>query len=396
MKKIRKILLSILLVFCMFMTTNVNAEEVGGQALKELDSSVLDVIDSTYHIDKKESEVYSDFEAHYRLEESIKQEYIQKIKEAGYDTSKLDNLMWISIRPESNENGENDIPRHLDIDLTLDSGSNNNINKKVNLTYSNTSSYNQEDANYVKNQIKNLKTKRASGEDAIYTILDINNKEQQQNFITNYDYSKLLDDKSITIKVISGERGIGGNPCGQSVVLFFFKNDVAYAAKEIFHYGYFGTTSDSGAPIVMDKRDENTEVYKEMANELEKQGLTNIIGCYELTYLGSSNGNTTFSFDIGTQYNGRGVKILHRKSDGTYETFETTVENGKATITVNSFSPFMIALTDDVPTSTDTSTTTKLSNNAQTSSMNIVFYVILAIGSLIGITYILIKKKKIA
>ncbi len=50
----------------------------------------------------------------------------------------------------------------------------------------------------------------------------------------------------------------------------------------------------------------------------------------------------------------------------------------------------MIALTDDVPTPT------KLSNNAQTSSMNIVFYVVLAIGSLIGITYILIKKKKIA
>lgn len=380
----KKVLLVLLVAFgFIFMTTDI----VNAQELKELDSSVLDVIGDTLHINKKESEVYGNFESHQKLEESTKQEYIQKIKEAGYDTSKIDNGIYMSVFFGYGQN-DGEFPRKVMVRL-------DGIGtKEVNIEYSNTSEYNEEDANYVKNQLKNLKISKytyedGSQDDAVYMVFDLNDKVGAQGFYRNYDFSSLLDDKTITIKVAEGGSGFGGNPWGESVVLDFFKNDIAYASKTIMFVGYFGTTLDNGTPIVMDQRDENTEIYKEMSKELERLGLTNILGCYELTSLGSTNNNMTISFSIDSKYNGRGVKILHRKSDGTFESFDTKVVNGKATITVNEFSPFIIALTDD-----DNVEVNKAPNNAQTSSMDIVLYSVLAVGSLVGIVYIIVSKKR--
>ncbi len=379
----KKVLLFGLMVFSfMFMTTNVNAQE-----LKELDSSVLDVIGDTLQINKKESEVYGNFESHQKLEESTKQEYIQKIKEAGYDTSKIDNGIYMGVFFGYGQN-DGEFPRKVMVRL-------DGIGtKEVNIEYSNTSEYNEDDANYVKNQLKNLKIKKytyedGSQDDAVYMVFDLNDKVGAQGFYRNYDFSSLLDDKTITIKVAEGGSGFSGNPWGESVVLDFFKNDIAYASKVIMFVGYFGTTLDNGTPIVMDQRDENTEIYKEMSKELEKLGLTNVLGCYELTSLGSISNNMIISFSIDSRYNGRGVKILHRKSDGTFEAFDTKVVNGKATITVNEFSPFIIALTDD-----DNVEVNKAPNNAQTSSMDVVLYSLLAVGSLVGIVYIVVSKKR--
>ena len=50
----------------------------------------------------------------------------------------------------------------------------------------------------------------------------------------------------------------------------------------------------------------------------------------------------------------------------------------------------MIALTEN----TTTENVNKAPNNAQTSSIDVVLYSILALGSLVGITYILVSKKK--
>lgn len=393
----KKFLLTLLVAFSfMFMTTNVvNAEEItGGQTLKELDSSVLDVIDSTYHIDKKESELdLSNYDSIIKIQESVKNNYINKIKEAGYDTSKINNDIQFNVQfAFLDENG--DFPDIHKINVELSENLNSIGKKVINVSYSNTSAYNQTDLNYVNNKVSSIKLQKFENIDTIWHVFDFGESawfEKTNEYINNYNYSSLVNDKTITVKAMSG--GWGTTPettmWGPTVKLYFFKNDVLYATKDINFRFIFGTMLDNGTPVVMAKQDDNTEIYKEMAKELEKLGLDNVIGCYELEAYGDTYNNMSISFSIDSKYNGRGVKILHRKSDGTFETFDTKVVNGKATITVSEFSPFIIALTDD------TTTATKLSNNPQTSSMNILFFVVLASGSLIGITYILIKKKKI-
>lgn len=394
----KKFLLTLLVAFSfMFMTTNVvNAEEItGGQTLKELDSSVLDVIDSTYHIDKKESELdLSNYDSIIKIQESVKNNYINKIKEAGYDTSKINNGIQFNVQfAFLDENG--DFPDIHKINVELSENLNSIGKKVINVSYSNTSAYNQTDLNYVNNKVSSIKLQKFENIDTIWHVFDFGESawfEKTNEYINNYNYSSLVNDKTITVKAMSG--GWGTTPettmWGPTVKLYFFKNDVLYATKDINFRFIFGTMLDNGTPVVMAKQDDNTEIYKEMAKELEKLGLDNVIGCYELEAYGDTYNNMTISFSIDSKYNGRGVKILHRKNNGVFETFDTRVINGKATITVSEFSPFIIALTDDT-----TTTATKLSNNPQTSSMNILFYVVLASGSLIGITYILIKKKKI-
>jgi len=391
----KKILLVVLVAFSfMFMATNVNAEEVGGQALKELDSSALDVVGDTIQIDKKESEIDLSLFDNKDIV-LIRNKIVNELKENGFDTS---NIVF-EVTPNSQGVYLNVNFGYLDFGI-LDIhkvvvGININqqlIEKNINVTYSNTSNYNQVEEQDVKSKLDNIKFQKYDNTDAVYNVYSIDDENISKWNYDTYDYNNLLSDKTITVKSAVAEGGAfeDGILRLRPVNLYFFKNDILYATKSITAIGTYGFILDNGTTVSTEKKDESTEVYKEMSKELEKFGLNNIIGCYELKAYGDIYNNMKVSFDIGTQYNGRGVKILHRKDDGTFETFKTTVENGKATITVNEFSPFMIALTDDVPTPT------KLSNNAQTSSMNIVFYVVLAIGSLIGITYILIKKKKIA
>jgi hypothetical protein len=57
----------------------------------------------------------------------------------------------------------------------------------------------------------------------------------------------------------------------------------------------------------------------------------------------------TLSFQVGAQYNGRSVYILHKLQSGNVEQFTVTVESGEAVITVMELSPFL--LTVDPPVS---------------------------------------------
>lgn len=69
--------------------------------------------------------------------------------------------------------------------------------------------------------------------------------------------------------------------------------------------------------------------------------------------------------------------------------------NGNLQLTFDHFSTYVIVGDNDYKYIDGTQVATKLSNNAQTSSMNIIFYITLSLSSLIGIAYI-IRKKKIA
>ena len=73
---------------------------------------------------------------------------------------------------------------------------------------------------------------------------------------------------------------------------------------------------------------------------------------------GGFSGTLTISLPVGAQYNGETVTILHAKQDGTLETFTVVVQDGKATFSVTSLSPFAAFIKDgldDIPKTGDDS-----------------------------------------
>jgi hypothetical protein len=281
----------------------------------------------------------------------------------------------------------------------------NSFSKTITINFTKESNYSAEDETYVKNALNNFKFAKYKNaysnteHDAVFTMYNIDDENGFNEWTPDtYDFNKLLNDSSITTKKrIASGLWWGSTPWGLGNAVYFYKNDVLYATKFIYNLAAYGTTLDNGTPINMAKLDEefNKEIYEEMAKEMNNRGFDNIIGAYEITAYGTTSDSMKVSFTLGTDYNGKEVQILHKKSDNTYEIFTTTVENGKATITVNEFSPFMIALgNNNNSTNVEPSNVNVAPNNAQTSSIDVVLYSILAIGSLLGITYIAIKNRK--
>lgn len=70
-----------------------------------------------------------------------------------------------------------------------------------------------------------------------------------------------------------------------------------------------------------------------------------VIGAFEVSiHNGHYKGTLTLSFKVGTRYNGKTLKIYHRKADGSVDTYTTLCKNGTATITVKELSPFVITV----------------------------------------------------
>ena len=80
---------------------------------------------------------------------------------------------------------------------------------------------------------------------------------------------------------------------------------------------------------------------------------------YDISLTGSFRGSIEISFPVGTAYEGQVVTILHYVN-GRVETYTAVVENGLATITVNSLSPFVILATGDTLSPPNTGDATPL------------------------------------
>ena len=288
----------------------------------------------------------------------------------------------------------------ITVSLNIDGAT--KYSKDITLKYAKESNYSATDETYVKNAVNNIKFAKYSGDsywgieesDAIFTIYNIGDEESASKWTENtYDFSKLLNDNSITIKTSMFAGGMGGaTPWGVPMLLHFYKNGVLYETKSIWNLGAYGITLENGTPVNMARLEKDDEVYKTMAKELEKDGLKNIIGCYELTAYGTTYKDMKVSFNIGSNYNGKEVQILHKKKDNTYEIFKTTVADGKATITVSEFSPFMIALSDTTNTNNSTSDK-KLDDEPKTGVADYtIFASVIALISLGGIVTLKFKK----
>ena len=103
--------------------------------------------------------------------------------------------------------------------------------------------------------------------------------------------------------------------------------------------------------------DKNSSIYEEMTKELKDSGYTKIYCAYELVAHGEiPKEGIELTFEVGVANNGKEVMVLHKKSNGEYETFKATVENGQVKIKVTEFSPFMLAIKEKDTNSTTTPT----------------------------------------
>lgn len=399
MKKISKILLSILGIYSMFFTMTVNAEErtlsknqntsvtqettkiVSDLTQEELNTIIPNEIEiTTTKTDMANyfANTYSDLDKENPAEIALKEKIVSIFSTNGYTIDASEISVFVMAT-----NWEESFIEIIGKEITKD----------FTIKYTKESGYNEQDATYVKNKVDSIKFANYEGADAVFTIYNLGDEEGANKWTRDtFDFGKLLSDRSITITKSNSFGGQGGGtPWGELHDLYFYKNDILYfVKKDVQNMGAYGITLENGTPVNMAKLEQDDEIYKTMAKELKNKGFINILGCYELEAYGPTTNNMKVSFNLGSNYNGKEVQILHKKKDNTYEIFKTRVSDGKVEITVRELSPFMIALSD----STIIENVNKAPNNAQTSSMDIVLYSILILGSLVGITYILVSNKK--
>ena len=103
--------------------------------------------------------------------------------------------------------------------------------------------------------------------------------------------------------------------------------------------------------LTVEKLDTKADVYKELNKRLEGK---KVLGAFEVKLNGEYEGKLNVSFNVDSKYNGQKATVLHKKSNGTVETFEKVITDGKVTVEVDELSPFVIALSNVKEDSTPT------------------------------------------
>lgn len=223
-----------------------------------------------------------------------------------------------------------------------------------------------------------------------FIVMVPNNIENSEDKYIDYAKSKIKSEMNITenldIKKISGY-WYEINNWGSSLIIK--KTEGAYIGNNIFV-----DNLAQGVNVTVTTKENDT-----MKTEIKNKGYTNILGSYELTLAGADTlvNPIDITFNVGTEYNGKTVYILHQKKNGTYENFEKKVTDGKVTITVSELSPFVLGVKEET-TETDNTTTTATTNKGEkddtpkTGTVDIIGYVsLITIMSMVGI--VTLKRK---
>ena len=153
--------------------------------------------------------------------------------------------------------------------------------------------------------------------------------------------------------------------------------DAINAAKEAYDALSEEAKALVGNIDVLESAQENYEEIVEKApvvtKEDKKSGIsasTKYLSTYDVHIDGGYEGNITLTFDVGSQYDGRNVAIKHLLDNGNIETYTVTVKDGKVTVTVDSLSPFVLALLEkvDIP-SGNTGSDSDMTNNTSNTSV---------------------------
>lgn len=177
------------------------------------------------------------------------------------------------------------------------------------------------------------------------------------------------------------------------------EQNIENKVKVEYYEKYEGATSK----FSIAKIEKDNVFYNSMKNELDKKSINydnliylDIIDVY--AEYGDICGETTLTFNIGEQYNGKYYNIVHRVRYNEFENFEGVVENGKIKITTDSLSPFGISIYENKATKNEDINNNKQEdkgkkdNTPKTGNEDIVGYIgFITIISMI--VAIIIKKK---
>lgn len=386
--KILLLVTMLLIAMCMF-STGVNAAEVTQEQLDTIvpDSFSVSTTKTEYanFIIEKDDAISSTEEINDEVQLEIKNEVISLFADEGITLESGD----VRIYTER----EQAVGQFEKAQVSI-----NGVYKDITLEYAEEPAYNQADATYVKNKVDSIKyTNSYYGTGALVTVFEVGDYDISFDIKKSNDFTSLIDDDSIEIKVSTSVGALaGGTPWGSGVIVYFFKDNVLYETTYAYSLAAYGIKLDNGVAINMAVEDTESDTYKEMAEELASRGFTNPIICYDLSAFGETTDNMEITFKVGEEYNGKEVQILHKKAANDYEIFKTTVKNGEATITVDSLSPFMIALSDtsaDEADNTNTTTDKVLDDEPKTGALD---YIVIAsavmIISIVGIAVLKLKK----
>lgn len=385
MKKLKNIILLLVLTLILGLTTNVYA--------KEVDSNSLNVLPEVINVDFKEIEYDYDYN-----QENINKKIIDIVEEElkKNDIEIGDNKITAYVNWNSNKTEDF---HNLDLSIYKTTSEPPIANRQIKIKFSNSSSKFSSEKEQIQKLLDKYENKK------LY-YLTLQSGKVSLNELTKHltkEVKKLLNDNNVTIYA-SAEIGSTTDDISNINIeagkwdpipfsIRVYKNDQFYAEGFLFDTVGIGIVSNDNKPILTQEIAKNDNSYIEMKKILDKKGYDNIIKSYEFKLAeGTITDKISISIPCGTEYNGKKVIVLHKKSDGTYEEFITTIKDGNATIEVTELSPFMVAINNDEAATL----LSNASNNAQTSSIDIVLLSILSISSLSGIIYLVLRKKKIA
>lgn len=385
MNKLKNIILLLVLTLILGLTTSVYA--------KEVDSNSLNVLPEVINVDFKEIEY--DYDSNW---ENINKNIISIVEEELKKNDIEIGNNKITAYVNWNSNKAEDF-HNLDLSIYKTTSEPPIASRQIKIKFSNSSSKLSSEKEQMQKLLDKYENKK-------FYYLTLQSGKVSLNELTKHltkEVKKILNDNNITIYASAEIGSSTGNinnidieagkwdPIPFSVRVY--KNDQFYAEGFLFDTVGIGIVTNDNKPILTQEIAKTDNTYIEMKKILDKKGYSNIIESYEFKLAeGTITDKISISIPCSTKYNGKKVIVLHKKSDGTYEEFITTVKDGSATIEVTELSPFMVAISNEEAATLLSNT----SNNAQTSSIDIVLLSILSISSLGGIIYLVLRKKKIA
>lgn len=317
------------------------------------------------------------------LETELRAIIIDKVKSLGYENPEIQSF-WV--------NSQGVYTDHVGFTVIVKALFAENDERNVNVSiddlpieYAVEANRNADDAAFVSKLILSLKFDYSEnyGEGATYFTLfnqTITDVKKSIDYVTKYVKDQITD-KTITTATTVEYFEEGSYA---SIVVYLYKNGVLYNAVPVGLSTSRMIANDKGHIVISNNTEyiDEDEDLTNMVAEMKKKGFKDIIGAYYINAIDYEvNEKTTIPVYVGAEYNGKYVSFLHLKDDGKYEWLQGIVSNGTVNITVSSLSPFVAALGT-------------YTNNAQTSGVDVVFYGSVSLISLLGISYLLISKKK--
>lgn len=315
-------------------------------------NGIMASIPDEIEVNIKESEFFEEVNGNINLpgEKVITDQIKSILEEKAFDLTNVNLSATIG--------GDFDDIHNINVYVYI-SGTSNILEKTVKVTYNNTKNYDEKTAKTINDYLS-----KVSLEDTTSTF-NINDAQMRYNLSIEGRANKMANDLGVKI-LINSHKGTGEiNEYYNRSTLYFIKDDILYAAKN-FHIHIYGnedktsyvnelmdnvsvdTSNNQSVAIAAQNLDKASNDYLTIVETAKKMGYGNILNTYELHVVsGEISKGVNVIFNVNNEYNGKQALILHLKKDGTYQSVEKEIVDGKIDINVNELSPFLVAIKDE-------------------------------------------------